>query len=212
VFRLNRRRLPLIAIVVSLLAVASLLNGQELSSSGKKDADALNLSSTSEVGGDSFSVNPGDSGASWGFSNIRLNMEFDAVSKLLEKSADFDYVRSTLSWPDPDSPVISVTGRGSIKKGFFQFHNKRLYSITIVLDENRIDYFTMFTTFSQKYGEYSFLSPNQVKWESELYSLALEKPLTVKYLDLTLHREFIEKSMVDKSDMQLSREQFLKEF
>lgn len=151
--------------------------------------------------------------AEWGFGGILLRADYESVIALLESSDVFNYLHPTLSWPSPDSPVIDVEGNGRfVKKGYFQFHNKKLYSITLELNQFSLDYYTLFNRFKIKYGDYALLSPQQVKWQSPIYSLALEKPLTIKYLDLEVHQQFMDQSQAGKSQAELTRDQFLEQF
>lgn len=147
----------------------------------------------------------------WGYGELKLGESYERIRELLEQSNDFQYNSQRMSWT-ADSPTISAEGRGHIRKGYFQFHDQKLYSIILVLDENKLDYYTLFNTFEKRYGAFSELSPAQVKWTGNSSSLALEKPLTVKYLDLELHRQFLDTSMVDKAEGEVSREGFLEKF
>ena len=48
--------------------------------------------------------------------------------------------------------------------------------ILLVLDESLIDYFTLYTTFSEKYGPPNDLSPERAVWENGLVRVSLERP------------------------------------
>lgn len=147
----------------------------------------------------------------WGFGGIYLKASMESVESLLDSSAFFVYNSQRVSWL-PFSPLISADGRGFIKKGYFQFVEDQLYSITLIMDEGKIDYFTLFTQFNEKYGNYTLLSPSNVKWVGLQSELTLEKPLTVKYLDMELHRAYVAASQVEKSKQQARRENFLDQF
>ncbi len=143
-----------------------------------------------------------------GFGSIKLGADYSSVVELLTKSPNFRYRKSSLSW-NGDSSTIAADGRGFIKKGFFQFFENRLYSIIIVLDTNKMDYYTVFSQLSNRYGKFTTLSPSRVLWDTEFVSLSLEQPLTIRYLDKQLQQQFLEESSVEKSKEQIKREDFL---
>lgn len=149
-----------------------------------------------------------------GFRNIVIGLSMDEVKDELIQDGYFDYRG------DPDvsmlltdnRSIIETKGSVYIDSGYFQFYNNTLYTITLLLDINKIDYHTIFTTFIDKYGKYNTLSPSIVKWENDNIRITLEKPLTIKYVGLKIYNNIIESDITEKAIQELLREDFVSEF
>ncbi|MDR3138154.1 MAG: hypothetical protein LBT95_00610, partial [Treponema sp.] len=72
--------------------------------------------------------------------------------------------------------------------------------------------YSVFTSLVKKYGEPGLLDPKQALWESEDTRIALERPLTVKYIDKNVFTEIIDESKVLESAEIRLREEFLSDF
>ena len=70
----------------------------------------------------------------------------------------------------------------------------------------------MFKTFSQKYGEPTSLNPSKSEWKNDSVVLSLEKPLTVKYLDVKVFNELQKKKKKASSTEEYLRKKFLESF
>jgi hypothetical protein len=114
--------------------------------------------------------------------------------------------------PRPNYTVIECEGAVFIARGFFQFHEKELYIIILMLDREKIDYFTMYTTLKEKYGDPSYLDPEQVVWENEAVRMSLERPLQIKYVELETFEELKQSSEAEESMEQYTRDRFLEQF
>ncbi len=149
-----------------------------------------------------------------GYRSIRLGSAFEEVKGKLEKESPFDFRG------DPDvsmqkklgNTLISCRGRNFIDYGFFQFRDERLYLITLQLNSEKLDFYTMQRNLNRKYGPPARLSPQGMSWENEKVRLSLEYPLTVKYLDRTLFNSILDEGEVRKSFEELSRKKFLEDF
>lgn len=146
-----------------------------------------------------------------GFDTLTLGMDYQSALNALDFSSNFIYNSQMPMWIE-SNPVIAANGKGFVDKGYFQFYNGALYSITIELNRNRIDFFTLFMQLQQKYGKYKSFSPTIVRWEDENALLSLEKPLTLRYLEKRIHSQLIESSKVKESQKQKMREDFLEQF
>lgn len=146
-----------------------------------------------------------------GFENLILGSDYDEVLSKLDSSENFIYNSEQPSWIE-ENPVIVAEGRGFVEKGYFQFVDKKLYTITVEINQNKIDYYTIFTELKKKYGNYKKFSPKMVLWESEKCTLFLERPLTLKYLDKNLHQKLLDSASIKKSKKEILRENFLEKF
>jgi hypothetical protein len=75
-----------------------------------------------------------------------------------------------------------------------------------------MDYYSMFKTFTLKYGEPTSLNPTKSEWKNNSVVLSLEKPLTVKYLDVKVFDELQNSSEVATSAEEYLRKKFLESF
>lgn len=146
-----------------------------------------------------------------GFDSILLKMDYQTVLSKLEEGTNFIYSNQGPTWID-ENPVIAANGKGYISKGYFHFYESKLYSITIELNNSKIDYYTIFMTLQKKYGKYSAFSPLIVSWESDETILTLERPLLVRYIDKEIHDQLLEASKIKTSKAEKNRESFLEQF
>ena len=155
-----------------------------------------------------FSAVPG------GFDGIDLGMSLDTVKEKLKKNPNFTFRGD----PDvslllrPNESLIECSGSYFIKRAFFQFHEKKLYIIILMLDPEKLDHFTVYLKLKSKYGNQNSLSPSEILWESEQYRFSLESPLTIKYIDKKVFNELINNASVEKSYQIMARDQFLDQF
>lgn len=153
-----------------------------------------------------------------GYRNIKLGMSLDETKEELLKNADFGYHgdRDVSLIPGNNRVLIetdSEYGHGSsfLKRCWFQFSEDKLYIITININRERMDYYSIFTKLSEKYGKPSKLSPETATWENDDVIMSLEKPLTLKYLDKKIFNELQNYSNIQKSGKEITQEMFLNE-
>ena len=148
------------------------------------------------------------------FGNIVLGMSMEDIKKELQADGNFNF----RGGPDisilrrPDQSLIECRGYDFIERAFFQFKEDSLYSITILLNQELLDHYSLFTTLSGKYGNPDKLDPERSIWESETNILALERPLQIKYMDRDVMEGITTEGKIDISLSELSREQFLEQF
>lgn len=149
-----------------------------------------------------------------GFSGIVLGDELETIKTGLKGNPYFNFRgdRDVSFLPKKPESVIDCEGYYHIKRGLFQFSGNRLYIITLYLNPTRIDYYSMFTTLSEKYGPPRDLDPSGAWWENETVRVALEKPLTVKYIDREVFAGLKAAGETAKSAEEMSREMFLELF
>ncbi len=148
-----------------------------------------------------------------GFRDITLGLSLEETKSALKNDKYFNYRG------DPDvslllfenKSIIETLGYDYIENGYFQFYKEELYTITLVLDRDVIDYQTLFSRFTKKYGKHNSLNPEQVIWENDKIKLYLEKPLTIKYVGLNVFNEIIQEDITEEATKKVLREEFLDE-
>lgn len=149
-----------------------------------------------------------------GFRSLNLGDPVESVKSNLEADTNFAYRGDpdVSLLPQDRQTLIETEGRRFIRRAYFQFYSERLYSITIDLDEGELDYYTMYTALTQKYGEPTTLSPEEAVWLSDAVRFSLERPLTVKYVDLPVFNERIRRRERAESMDQFARDRFVDQF
>ena len=150
-----------------------------------------------------------------GYGSIKLGMTVDEVKAELKKNPDFGYRgdRDVSLSPQTKQVLIetdaSKTGWSFFTRCWFQFVDDRLFSITLNLNEKKLDHGSVFETLSKKYGNPSSINPSRSAWEDQSVLMSLERPLTLKYLDNAKFKEMLGQSGVEKTVEEKSREDFL---
>lgn len=149
-----------------------------------------------------------------GFRTIQLGMNMEAVQTELKRDSYFAYRgEPDVSFlPQQEQKVIESKGRTFISRALFQFHENRLYIIILMLNAANMDYYTMYSTLTNKYGVPQELNPQRSIWYNENRQISLERPLTVKYIDRITFNELKEAGDMEESLAEISRENFLNEF
>jgi hypothetical protein len=149
-----------------------------------------------------------------GFRNLSLGMQLDEVKQELIRDTYFLFRGD----PDvsmlarPNSTLIECRGFIYIDRAFFQFDEEKLYTIILKLNPNELDFYSVFTQLTEKYGESDYLDPEQVVWKNDSVQLSLERPLSVKYIDLEIFESIRESARVEESVKAASRKDFLEMF
>ncbi|MCG8451765.1 MAG: hypothetical protein MI717_01130 [Spirochaetales bacterium] len=108
--------------------------------------------------------------------------------------------------------LIDAEGTLFLTRGLFQFEENGLSTIVLELNPETVDWYTVFTTLSERYGEPTEMNPQRAWWEDEQTRVAIERPLTVKYLDLNVYASSQEKTSNRQAWREKAREEFLNEF
>jgi len=146
-----------------------------------------------------------------GYGSVSLGMNVDEAKNALIDDPAFGYRgdRDVSLLPGENRTLISTTGILFLDECWFQFKDNRLYIITINLNKEKIDYYSVFNTLCKKYGEPNFLSPKKSEWKNDSVIMTLERPLTLKYADLKILQEIEEGAIVNLSAEESTREMFL---
>lgn len=149
-----------------------------------------------------------------GYRSIKLGMNLEEVKKALSEDSLFAYRgdRDVSLLPNQDQVLIETEGSSFLSRCWFQFHDQKLYIITITMNDELMDYYSVFKTLFDKYGQPDTLSPETVVWEKSQVRMSLERPLTIKYIDTAVYNNLLQSSQVDKSSSEFTRQKFLESF
>ncbi len=149
-----------------------------------------------------------------GFGRMEFGMSRDEVGTLLVEDPNFNYRGDpdVQFLPRREQVVIDTAGFDFVSRGYFQFYDGGLYSIIIKLDTRQVDYFSMFSRLRQQYGHPDSLSPSGAIWEDGEVRLALERPLSVKYLDLGAFESIRGERQARESDRARALRNFIEQF
>jgi hypothetical protein len=108
--------------------------------------------------------------------------------------------------------LVETTGPSFIRRAFFQLRDGELFIMAYALHTGLVDHYSVFTGLVKKYGEPSSLDPQEAVWETENTRISIERPLTVKYIDLRIFHELVGESALVESGEVKRRQDFLDEF
>ena len=80
------------------------------------------------------------------------------------------------------------------------------------LNTDTVDYYSVYSKFCEKYGEPASINPQRAVWEDEHTRVVIERPLIVKYIDLTVFNELISQSTTEKAAAETNRQNFIDGF
>ncbi|MDR2027959.1 MAG: hypothetical protein LBP93_00325 [Treponema sp.] len=157
---------------------------------------------------------PGGAALPRSFRNIRLGLGLDDLKTTLQNDGAFHFRgdRDVSFLPSREQSLVETTGFSFIRRAFFQLREGELFIMAFSLDPELIDHYSVFTTFVKKYGEPVFLDPKQAVWESSETRIAIERPLTVKYIDKRVFNQIIEESTAEEAGEVFLRQEFLDSF
>ena len=150
-----------------------------------------------------------------GFQDLNIGDSFDNVKDKLKKDNQlFNYKEEDVVFDESSRSknIISSLGYGFLKNAVFQFNKEKLYTMSFYLDSSKIDYFSLSKSFKDKWGIPSEVTPNNFMWENNSVRILLEKPLIVRYIDLSVLKEEKEAEKQNKTTKEEDRQEFLKLF
>jgi hypothetical protein len=155
-----------------------------------------------------------NSGLSRSFRALSLGMGLEDLKATLQGDDLFAFRgdRDVSFLPSREQSLVETTGFSFIRRAFFQLRDGEVFIMAFTLDPRMVDHYSVFTTLVKKYGEPGLLDPKQAVWESADTRIALERPLTVKYIDINVFNGIIDESRVSESAEIRLREEFLGEF
>lgn len=108
--------------------------------------------------------------------------------------------------------LVETTGPSFIRRAFFQLREGKLFIMGFALHTGLVDHHSIFTGLVKKYGEPSSLDPKQAVWETGDTRISLERPLTVKYIDMGVFNELTGESTLIEAAETKRRQEFLNDF
>lgn len=149
-----------------------------------------------------------------GFRTIQLGMTLDSVKEELLDDPYFafrgDPDVSLLSYEN--QKLIECRGNSYIERAYFQFFDNRLFVIILKMDTRKIDHFSFYTQFTEKYGKPRDMDPYRSIWDDGVVTLSLERPLSVKYMDSLVFERIRNSGRAEESFRLLNQKDFLEQF
>jgi hypothetical protein len=148
------------------------------------------------------------------FRGIQIGMPIEQVKDLLKKDSYFNYRGDPDVYflPAREQTLIECSGNSFIKRAYFQFVDRKLFAMILDLYEDKVDFYTLLSSFQEKYGPYVSFTPLAVTWEKNNVRLSLEKPLTVKYIDIAVFNRLKEAGIAGHTEEEKVLKDFLEEF
>lgn len=153
-----------------------------------------------------------------GYKDITLGMSLEETKDGLVKDPVFGYHgdRDVSLIPNSSKTLIETDAERGLGSNFltrcwFQFTFDELYIITININPERMDYYSIFTRLVEKYGEPTSFNPQAATWKNEEVAMSLEKPLTLKYIDNKLFEQTQNYSNIQESPTEITQQMFLDE-
>ncbi len=148
------------------------------------------------------------------YRSVALGMDMETVKEKLLADGMFGYRgdRDVSLLPFANRALIETVGPSFIRRSWFQFLEEKLYVMIFTLDPDRVDYYSIYSSFVSKYGEPQSLDPARAVWTDERVTLSLERPLTVKYVDVAAFQSLLDADTTGKAASDVLREEFIREF
>jgi hypothetical protein len=148
------------------------------------------------------------------FRELSLGMKLDDLKDSLLSDDYFNFRgdRDVSFLPVREQSLVETTGSLFIRRAFFQLRDGEVFIMSFSLNTQIIDHFSVFTQFVEKYGQPSFLDPRSAIWETDETRIAIERPLTVKYIDKNVFNDIVNESGLLESSQVRLRQDFLNEF
>jgi hypothetical protein len=148
------------------------------------------------------------------FRELSLGMKLDDLKAALLSDDYFNFRgdRDVSFLPIREQSLVETTGSLFIRRAFFQLRDGEVFIMSFSLNSEIIDHYSVFTQFVEKYGQPSSLDPRSAIWETDETRIAIERPLTVKYIDKTVFNDIVNESGLLESSQVRLRQDFLNEF
>lgn len=145
------------------------------------------------------------------FRGYSLGMSLEDVKKALAADDAFAFRgdRDVSLLPESKDVLIETSGLSFVKSAFFLFHGDALYIMSFSLDTDRLDHYSVYTALEARYGPPAELDPKAAVWKSDSTRASLERPLTLKYVDLAVFDALKAESEVGRSREAILRQEFI---
>ncbi|MCL2805617.1 MAG: hypothetical protein FWD26_06735 [Treponema sp.] len=148
------------------------------------------------------------------FREFTLGMQLEDLKTSLLRDGYFNFRgdRDVSFLPQREQSLVETTGSTFIKRAFFQLRDGNVFIMSFTLNTDIIDHYSVFMQFTGKYGQPAYLDPRSAIWETENTRIAIERPLTVKYIDKIVFNDIVNESGLVESGHVQMRQDFLDEF
>ena len=148
------------------------------------------------------------------FRELSLGMNIDDLKANLISDSYFNFRgdRDVSFLPVRNQSLVETTGSSFIKRAFFQLRDGSVFIMAFSLNTEIIDHYSVFTQLVEKYGQPAYLDPSSAIWETDSTRIAVERPLTVKYIDKVVFNDIVNESGLIESGQVKLRQDFLNEF
>ncbi|MDR2553100.1 MAG: hypothetical protein LBD31_08055 [Treponema sp.] len=159
------------------------------------------------------SVVPGSEELPRSFRQLSLGMGLDELKTALAADGLFAFRGDPdVSFlPVKEENLVETAGLSFIRRAFFQLREGKVFIMAFAMDPGRIDHYSVFTSLVKRYGEPLSLNPREVVWENEKTRISLERPLTVKYIDMEVFKAIMGEAKAEESLELIRRRGFLDE-
>lgn len=150
-----------------------------------------------------------------GYGKIKIGMTVDEVKKILQSDKQFGFRgdRDVSMMPRTEQILIETDATnvaGSFfEQCWFQFYDGKLYIITLNLNKEKIDHYSVFDSLCKKYGNPQKLDPEKSLWQNNTVIFSLEKPLVLRYTDRVVFNKIMDEANIEKSNEEYNRNDFL---
>jgi hypothetical protein len=154
---------------------------------------------------------PGQASLPSDFRGIKLGMGMEEVQALLQKDPLFRYrgPEDVSLLPARNQSLVEAAGTSFVQRAFFQFQDGKLWVIILMLNPDKIDHFSVYSSLRAKYGEPGIMGPREARWEDKSVRISLERPLTLRYMDLPVLQGIQEGSAAKEGIEEIERQDFL---
>ncbi|MDR2542159.1 MAG: hypothetical protein LBC80_01740 [Treponema sp.] len=148
------------------------------------------------------------------YRSFSLGMYLDDLKENLSNDNYFFFRgdRDVSFLPIRQQSLVETTGSSFIRRAFFQLRDDKLFIMSFSLNTELIDHYSVFMQFVENYGQPNWLDPMAAVWETEYTRIAIERPLTVKYIDKIVFDDILHESGLIESNQVRLREDFLNDF
>jgi hypothetical protein len=155
-----------------------------------------------------------ESGLPRTFRKLSLGMSLDELKAALTADELFAFRgdRDVSFLPVKEENLVETTGISFIRRAFFQLRDGAVFIMAFSLDPAMIDHYSVFTTLRNKHGDPNSLSPSEAVWENGETRVSLERPLTVKYIDMQVFNRIVGDAKAQEAAEVFRRQGFLNEF
>jgi len=212
-FLFSKKHILVSLFIVAFLPFAVFAQKIDIDASAGVTEDGVDASVSITIGGGSKTGKDGEANAPLpvAYRDISLGMNVDDVKKMLQSDKIYGYrgERDVSLLPTQNRVLIESEGLSFLNRSWFQFYQDKLYTMTFKLDSDRVDFYSVFKSLQDKYGEPTSLDPEKIVWKDDRVTLSLERPLVLKFIDTQVFAEIQNTSKVNKNIEELTRKGFL---